>query len=327
MKIYNPQTDRILNKDLVDALYSLRSRRNFNPEMYIEAKASLINAYMRQFGLKSCVVAVSGGIDSAVTLGLVSKASQQKNSPIKKVLAVLLPIFNEGATNQDVATRRGRETAQAFGISPIIIDLTETHNYLKRAIDSSTKISGQGWASGQLVSYLRTPALYYITSLLSQENFPAMLCGTTNRDEGSYLGYFGKASDGMVDVQIISDIHKSEVYKVGELLGVPKGVHEAVPTGDMFDGRTDEEVFGAPYDFVELYLLYLSIKDAQERKKILENFSRDAQKQFEILSARLEALHKYNQHKYLGKSPAVHLDIYESSIPGGWNNTPYKVLI
>ncbi|OGJ46292.1 NAD(+) synthase, partial [Candidatus Peregrinibacteria bacterium RIFOXYA12_FULL_33_12] len=167
------------------------------------------------------------------------------------------------------------------------------------------------------------PILYYLTSLLTQNNLPAIVCGTTNKDEGSYLGYYGKASDGMVDVQLISDIHKSEVYELGNLLNIPKNITEAAPSGDMFDGKNDEEVFGAPYDFVELYLEYLSIKNKKIKTTIQKTWSAKAKNQFKQLSDNLEALHNYNKHKYLVASPAMHLDIYKYSIPEGWSSKIY----
>ncbi len=36
--------------------------------------------------------------------------------------------------------------------------------------------------------------------------------GTGNQDEDGYLGYFCKAGDGCVDIQLIADLHKSEVW-------------------------------------------------------------------------------------------------------------------
>lgn len=131
------------------------------------------------------------------------------------------------------------------------------------------------------------------------------------------MGYFGKASDGMVDLQIISDIHKSEVYQLAKILKVPDSTIKAVPTGDMFDHRTDEQVFGTTYDFVELYLHYLTLTKSS-KKQIINRLSAPAQKQFQILANRVEALHHYNAHKYLVDSPSVHLDIYFRIVPGGW---------
>ena len=88
---------------------------------------------------------------------------------------------------------------------------------------------------------------------------------------------------------------------------------KATPTGDMFDGRCDEEVFGAPYDFVELYLGYL-------RGDVDLKLSMEAQKQFDLYATNLENLHRYNAHKYKVGSPAVHLDLYQGGVPGGWRH-------
>ncbi|KNC85971.1 NAD+ synthetase [Sphaeroforma arctica JP610] len=62
-----------------------------------------------------------------------------------------------------------------------------------------------------------------------------------------------QAGDGVVDVQLISDLHKSEVFKVGHELGVPKSTLEAAPSADLWDGQEDEEELGFTYDFIELY--------------------------------------------------------------------------
>lgn len=47
----------------------------------------MFNTYMCECGLKACVVSVSGGIDSAVTMALMSHAKRQENSPIEKVFS------------------------------------------------------------------------------------------------------------------------------------------------------------------------------------------------------------------------------------------------
>lgn len=307
-----------LHPDLTRALQALRRRRGFDVERCVEAKAALLNAYLTESGLKACVVGVSGGVDSAVTLGLACRAAAQPGSPIREVVAALMPMFvSDGATNQDIALSRGREVAARFGARCVTVDLSSSHGAVKGAVDAALGALGGPWASGQLVSYLRTPALYYLASLLTQQGLPSILLGTTNRDEGAYIGFFGKASDGMVDIQLVSDLHKSEVYEVARYLGVPASVLDAIPTGDVFDGRTDEEMIGASYDFIELYTLYLTLGSAA-RSRLEGQWSEEARQQFEPLRARLEALHGYNAHKYLGGSPAIHLDAHERAVPGGW---------
>jgi len=320
MKVYNKKSDLKLNDDLRKWLQDIRDTKGFEAKEYIERKAKLLNEYMRKCNLKACVVAVSGGIDSAIVLGLVNKASKMDNSPIRKVVPVSLPLMKStGVTNQREATGRGEELCSRIDLDCNVIDLTEINNLIREKVENVIGITGDDWAIGQLGPYSRTPILYYITSLLTQDGLGAIICGTTNRDEGTYLGYIGKASDGMVDLQIISDLHKSEVYKVARELNVPDSILNVTPSGDMYDNRTDEMVFGASYDFVELYLNYLNMSKENRDLKVSE-LSDSSKEQFKFYGDNLENLHRYNSHKYLSKSPAVHLDLWNSSTPGGWDN-------
>lgn len=318
MKVYNAKSDKPMTNQLHELIDKMRLEKNFNAKDYVEKKAKIINEYMSKFNLKSCVVAVSGGIDSAVVLGIINYAFKQENTPIKKVIPLLLPITKStGVTNQEDATIRGKELCDKLGLKPFVIDLSKINSVIREDLESVIGITGDDWAIGQLGPYSRTPILYYTTSLLCQEGFNAIICGTTNKDEGTYLGYIGKASDGMVDVQIISDIHKSEVYKVGEYLDIPKSIMEVTPSGDMYDNRSDETVFGAPYDFVELYLNYLNYDD-NKKEKLLNSLDKDSREQFDFYANNLENLHRYNLHKYMGCSPAIHFDLWDSSVKNGW---------
>ena len=309
------------------SLEQIRQRRRFDVDRCIAAKVAIINSYLGRSGVSGCVVGVSGGVDSAITLALLRRAADEPGSPIRRLVAVLAPIFSpNGATNQQIALERGREVAAAFSAEPAEVDLTASQRAVKDAVDRGLGIVGDPWSSGQLVSTIRTPALYYVTSLLTQEGDLAVLCGTTNRDEGSYLGFFGKASDGMVDLQVISDLHKSEVYALAERLVVPESVRLAVPTGDTFDGRVDEAMIGAPYDFVELYtgLLALEEREPGSRRAHEKRWGSASRAAFKGWAEAVEQLHRHNHHKYISGASAIHLDVYERHVPGGWSRPPAK---
>ena len=325
MKVYNEQSDNLLNDQLINELEKIRKNRKFNAKEYIEQKSNLLNQYMNKYGLKACVVSISVGIESAIVLGIIKNASEKSNSPIKKIMPMLLPVMKStGVTNQNEATKRGKELCKKLELKPYIVELSKINTEIRNALEPEIGIKGEDWAIGQLAPYSRTPILYYTTSLLNQAGFGAIICGTTNKDEGAYLGYVGKASDGMVDVQIISDIHKSEVYQVAKELEIPESIIQAVPSGDMYDNRTDETVFGASYDFVELYLNYLNMEDS-EKEKLINSLDNESKEQFNFYAKNLENLHRYNLHKYIAKSPAVHLDLCDSSVKGGWDNY-YKIM-
>jgi NAD+ synthetase len=319
MLVHNEPFEHELHPQLLETLKRLRQERAFCAKDWISQKAELINEYFSNHKLTSAVIAVSGGLDSAAVLALIAYASSLDKSPLKKIFPVALPVFDVGATNQSAALARARELCESLSLETYLIELSSAHNQLAETVEAAVQINSESWARGQLVSYIRTPALYYLTSLLSQQKLPGVICGTTNRDEGAYLGYVGKASDGMVDLQLIADLHKSEVYQVAKELSVPASILEAVPSGDMFDGRFDEQVFGAPYDFVELFLL-TKAEYSEMFVELQKNYSEAARAQHLQLSSHLERLHRHNAHKYLGLpgSPAVFLNVMPSAVPGGW---------
>lgn len=277
-------------------LLTVRNQRRFNAQNYLNLKSSLLNNYMAKNNLKACIVAVSGGLDSAVVLAIVNFAAQTSGI---KVIPVALPCtYMDGVTNQFTALKKARKVTESLNLELVASDIRDSVDAIRENIETKMSVlNPSNWAIGQLVPYTRTPTLYYIATLLTESGFPAVIVGTTNRDEGAYLGYVGKASDGMVDLQLISDLHKSEVRSLASLLKIPREIITSEPTGDMFDGRPDEELFGTDYDSVELYMT--------------NRFSGEN-------ADNLEKLHNYNKHKYFIGSPAVHLDIFESGVEGGW---------
>lgn len=318
MKVYNEKVS-VIGTTMSNLLEDYRRDRNFDVAKYIEMKCNKLNSYFQEYNLNTAVIAISGGIDSALVLGLVKEASLKDGSSIKNIVALTLPASkNSGVSDQKNSAKRAMEVSEKFGIDLINIDISSHSNNISKEVEDSLGFEAGDWAKGQFVPYLRTSMLYYITNLLTQENKKAILLGTTNADEGQYLGYIGKASDGMVDVQPISDLHKREVYLLAKELDIPDSILKVSPKGDMYDERTDEEVFGASYDFVEAYYAFLKLT-SKDKEKILtiikENGEFDT---FEELSNNLENMHKYNKHKYMGCSPSVHLDLFEMRIKGGW---------
>ena len=318
MKIHNTYNTLVLSNELKKKLNTLRQKDNFDTSKYIEDKCNLLNKYMNKCNLSACTVAISGGIDSSVVLYLVFKASKMENSPIKKIIPVSLPIEeNTGLTGQKKALTLASVACANIGIEPVVIELSKVNKEYQNVIESALKITPDAWAQGQLGPYSRTPALCYINTLLTFSGFNAITVGTTNRSEFGYIGYVGKFSDEAVDVQLISDIYKDQVIQVAKALNVPKEIIDRAPTGDIFDSRIDEEVFGAPYDFVELYCRFLNMEN---KDKFKNSLSKNAKKEFELFAKNLEEMHKYNKHKYISKSPAIHLDLFDASVKGGLDN-------
>jgi len=222
---------------------------------------------------------------------LYSTPRKCQTPPSKKILAIAQPIHSTKSI-QD----RAYEVCQALGVDIITVDQTENHNMLSKQVSTAMKIPQTPFADGNLRSYMRTPVNYYACQLLSSQGLPAIVMGTGNQDEDGYLMYFSKAGDGVCDVQLIADLHKSEVFAVAKHLGVPKSVLEAAPSADLWEGQTDENEMGVTYDFVELYTEWLQFTTAA-KQQMIDSFSAEA-KQFFLESGRkIEDINRRNRHK------------------------------
>lgn len=304
-------------------LPDLRSMRKFDVDYYIDQKTKLINKFFSDNGLDSAVIGLSGGIDSAVVYALLLEAQKIPGSPIEKVLGLIMPIRSTGTTGQTLARDKAMDLAVALGGEYKVVDLSKANESYLSASGFTT--SPDPWAIGQLASIVRTPCLYFHAALLQSGGYRSIVVGTTNRDEGSYIGFFGKASDAMVDLQPIADIHKSEVYLVADKLNIPKFITEDAPRGDVWDGKIDEEMIGAPYWFLEMYLLIkerkipfsIEVGKYLTQSGIME-FSDDEIEEYRKYSEAIEAIHQKNAHKYGVGSPAYFIDVYRRKIEGGW---------
>jgi len=278
---------------LKEKLEAVRAKRNFQAKEWVDKKTDLLNEYMRNAGLKACLVSVSGGVDSAVTLGLLKRAQKKEGSPIQRVVGIAQPI-----KSTEKIWRRALTLQKAFDAEIITIDQSELHTQLQKIADEAIGIKGGDFASGQLKSYMRTPVNFYVAQLLSQQGTPCIVLGTGNYDEDGYLYYFCKAGDGVADVQLINDLHKSEVFKAGHELGVPEEILRAPPSADLWNDQTDENELGFTYDFVELLTEFLRFSE-EEKTEFVKSFSSNIEvlNQWERLKKKAETIHRRNSHK------------------------------
>ena len=278
-----------------DGLQNYRNSRNFNCESWVNTKIEKFNDYLGNHSLSGVVLSVSGGVDSALTLALLKKTKELPNSNLKKIWAISQPIHSS-----DWALNRARELCQKMDVDLKVIDQTDTFDNLTDLVANATGAKCNKFSGGQMRSYMRTPINYYCAQLLSQEGYPSIVMGTGNMDEDGYLAYFCKAGDGVVDVQLIADLHKSEVFKCAKYLGVPSSIVEAKPSADLWEDQEDEKELGFTYDFIEFYTgVYLNY-DNIEKESFLTGLNKDSLNEFVKFEEKCVAVHNRNKHKIGG---------------------------
>ncbi|MEO6213831.1 MAG: NAD(+) synthase [Vicinamibacterales bacterium] len=203
-------------------------------------------------GARGIVVGLSGGIDSAVVIGLAAMAVPGR------VLGVVLPCHSDP---QDAAD--ARLAAAHFGVPTIAIDLAPAFDTLLGGLRQAvaTLPDGQRPVStadevdirmrvpvANVKPRLRMTSLYFVANSLNY-----LVAGTGNRSELT-IGYFTKYGDGGVDLLPIGRMLKSEVRAIARELGVPAPIIEKPPSAGLWQGQTDETEMGFTYADLETYL-------------------------------------------------------------------------
>jgi NAD+ synthase len=244
---------------------------------------------MRELRRRGCVVAVSGGVDSAVCAALCAHAFGGD-----KVYALLLP---ERDSSPD-SLHNGRLVAEQFGLAYEVQEITSTldaigcYRLRDEAIRAVFPDYGAGWMSkivfsgreaGRLshfrlvvqspqgeVRSQRLPLHAYLQLVAATsykqrtrktieyyhaDRLNYAVIGTPNRLEYDQ-GFFVKNGDGAADIKPIAHLYKTQVYQLARHLGLPEAICNAVPTTDtysMVQGQ-DEFYFGLPYAQMDLAL-------------------------------------------------------------------------
>ena len=198
--------------------------------------------YYWQYGMKSFVVGVSGGIDSAV----VSTLCAETNLP---VYALGMPIHQ----NKDQETLSDAHLewlkSKYSNVTTLKFDLTSTFETFKYDLE---RYATDELALANTRSRLRMVTLYQIAG-----QFKGLVVGTGNKVEDYGIGFYTKYGDGGVDIAPIADLYKTEVWELGEYLEVDERICDAIPTDGLWeDGRCDEDQIGASYEELEEAMEY-----------------------------------------------------------------------
>lgn len=238
---------------------------------------------------RGVVIAISGGVDSAVCAALAVHAFGPK-----KVYGLLLPERDSSGSS----TERGRLVAEQFGIAHELFDIAPTLEalgcYRQRdaairtlfpsySDDWKCKIAIAGGAQGGINFFrlivqspdgqqreARLPVREYLQIVAATNHKQRIrktveyyhadrlnyaVIGTPNRLEYDQ-GFFVKNGDGAADLKPIAHLYKTQVYALARHLELPDAVCNAQPTTDTYSlsQGQDEFYFALPYHQMDVAL-------------------------------------------------------------------------
>ena len=193
--------------------------------------------------IKSFVVGVSGGIDSAV----VSTLCAETGLP---TYILTMPLHSKEG-NTELSDLHAYQLVEKYSnVTLVNVDLTETYDKFMFWIDDT--FTKNQLANANTKSRLRMVSLYQVAGAVG-----GIVVGTGNKVEDYGVGFFTKYGDGGVDIAPIADLYKTEVWELGEYLEVDERISDAIPTDGLWeDDRKDEDQLGASYEQLEEAMEY-----------------------------------------------------------------------
>lgn len=186
-------------------------------------------------GFSNVVVALSGGVDSAVTAALAARAFGPE-----QVFAVRMPHQQSSPSSLTDAAA----VAEHLGINLETIDITATVEAYAALVPDLTPRR-----KGNVMARARTIVAFDLA-----ERYQAIHLGTGNKTERlfGYYTWHDVADTGPVNP--LGDLLKTQVWDLARHLGLPAAVIDKAPSADLEAGQTDENDLGITYRKADLIL-------------------------------------------------------------------------
>lgn len=220
------------------------------------------------------LIAISGGVDSAVATGLCKRATDELTRETGREY-ITLGVFQPYGEQEDIG--HSYEVAKAFGLTHTIeTNIEDTVDEIALETEHGLKNIGQfrhlsHKGKGNVKARTRMVVQYALSFELN-----LLVVGTDHASE-AITGFYTKWGDGAVDITPLSSLNKRQVRQLALHLGVPVDVIDKAPSAGLWAGQTDEKELGISYEDNSDYLEGKEVEPA--------------------VRERLESLYRKTEHK------------------------------
>jgi NAD+ synthetase len=200
---------------------------DIDPGLTADWLVSFLREEFERRGFKKAVVGISGGVDSAVTSYLTTRALGAKN-----VVGIRMPY----RTSSKDSLEHAQMVVDALGIESCTVDISKAvDGYLEQEKDADPARRGNVMARQRMIVLFDQSAKHH-----------ALPVGTGNKTE-RLLGYFTWHADDSPPINPLGDLFKTQVWQLAKHLGVPDVIIGKPASADLIEGQTDEGDFGIAY--------------------------------------------------------------------------------
>ena len=236
---FDPQLD----KDATPP--KLNDLRDEDCEVIFEALKFGIQEYSKKCGLNNFIVALSGGIDSALVLTLMKLFLKDD----QKVEALYMPGFYSANLSWELSS----DLCKNLDIPLYQLPIKFIHSTVRNSFRESFHSELEDLADENIQSRLRGSFLY---ARSNQTN--SMVLNTSNKSELA-VGYSTLYGDSVGAISPLGDLYKSEVFKLSRYINtkykgiIPEKIISRPPTAELREGQVDSQSL-PPYERLDAIL-------------------------------------------------------------------------
>jgi NAD+ synthase len=220
-----------------------------NTDLTRRILTGFLKSEITRVGYSKAVIALSGGIDSALSCYLAAEALGSQN-----ILAIRMPY----KTSSENSLEDAQKVIDALGVQSMTVPITGMVDPLLELFPDSTPVR-----RGNIMARMRMIVLYD-----QSEAFRGLVVGTGNKTE-ILLGYTTLYGDSACALNPLGDLYKTQVRQLSGAMNIPTSIIEKAPSADLWTGQTDEGELGFTYDEVD-QLLYLLVDQRYSPQECVE---------------------------------------------------------
>ncbi|MCY4252815.1 MAG: NAD+ synthase [Thaumarchaeota archaeon] len=191
----------------------------------------LVASAVSASGATGAVLGLSGGLDSAVTAAICSRACA--------TTGIIMP---DSEVTPRSETEDAQDLAGRLGIAHRTVDIAPIVRELARHVEHDARALGNARAR------IRMCLLYHHANASR-----AIVVGTSDRSE-CLIGYFTKHGDGAADVLPIASLYKTQVRAMAGHLGLPAAIAAKKTAPHPSEGHDAEGELGMAYEEIDAAL-------------------------------------------------------------------------